>query len=198
MYTVGYSIDIMKHTLARSRRHLKLSLKQRLILKWKMSRIRPLILLPLCTYLVMFFTQPIFGVYAPTRDVETVEKKVEVIREVEVDRTFKTEQQQILAYIVEKFGDRADDAIVMIRKCENSTFDPRRVSPLNIQKSGRRSFDIGVMQINVDEANTDEQERLKDYTYNIDRGYQKYHAAGDKFTAWTCASWTGDKNYLGQ
>lgn len=106
MYTVGYSIDIMKHTLARSRRHLKLSLKQRIIIQWKMSRIRPLILLPLCTYLVMFFTQPIFAVYAPTRDVETVEKKVDVVREVEV---YKPSTEGLINYYAQEYKINADE-----------------------------------------------------------------------------------------
>ena len=84
-----------------------------------------------------------------------------------------TEKQQILAYLVEKFGDRSADAITMIRQCENSSFDPRRVSPLNIQQSGRRSYDVGVMQINADELDTKEIEKLKGWKYNIDRGYKK-------------------------
>lgn len=109
-----------------------------------------------------------------------------------------TEKQKIMAYMIEKFGDDAANAIAMVRICENSTLDPRRVSPLNIQKSGRRSYDVGVMQINVDENDIEEQERLKDYKYNIDRGYAKYKARGNKFTDWTCATVIGQKNYLGK
>ena len=187
----------MKQTLARSRRHLKQTIWQRIKLSWKMSRIRPIILLPLFVYLVMFFAHPIFAVYAPTRDVDTVYKDKVIVQEVEVDRRFDTEHQQILAYLVEKFGKDADKAIIMIGTCENSTFAPDRKSPLNIQKSGRRSYDIGVMQINVDETNVEEQKRLTNWKYNIDRGYQKYHAAGDKFTAWTCSKNIGQRNYLG-
>lgn len=143
---------------------------------------------------------PIQAATAPTREVEVVEKvsEVEIIKEVEVNRVFITEKQKILAYIVEKFGDDAADAITMIRKCENSSFNPQIVSPLNIQKSGRRSYDVGVMQINVDENNTEEIQRLKDWKYNIDRGYQKYVGRGKKFTDWTCAHVIGQKNYLGQ
>lgn len=109
-----------------------------------------------------------------------------------------SEHQQILSYIIEKFGDDADEAIAMIRVCENSTFAPDRVSGLNIQKSGRRSYDIGVMQINVDELNTAEIERLKDWKYNIDRGYAKYVSAKKTFKPWSCAPSIGQKNYLGQ
>lgn len=135
---------------------------------------------------------------APGNEPKIIERKVEVIKEVEVDRKFKTEKQQILAYMVEKFGDRSDDAITMINKCENRGFSPTRKSGLNIQKSGRRSYDIGVMQINVDESNVAEQERLMNWKYNIDRGYEKYHAAGNKFTAWVCAPEIWEKNYLGK
>lgn len=133
---------------------------------------------------------------APGYDPKIIEKEVQVIKEVEVDRTFKTQKQQILAYIVEKFGDRSDDAITMISKCENRGFSPTRKSGLNIQKSGRRSYDIGVMQINVDESNIVEQEKLTDWKYNIDRGYEKYHAAGDTFRPWVCAHEIWEKNYL--
>lgn len=129
--------------------------------------------------------------------IETI-KEVEVIKEIEVDRKFTTEQQQVLAYLVEVFKDDADLAIIMIGTCENSTFAPDRKSPLNIQQSGRRSYDIGVMQINVDENDLVEQKKLTNYKYNIDKGYAKYKAAGNKFTAWTCASKIGQKNYLGQ
>jgi len=107
-----------------------------------------------------------------------------------------TEKQKIMSYMIEKFGNDADSAIAMVKICENSTLDPRRVSPLNIQKSGRRSYDVGVMQINVDENNTEEIEKLKDWKYNIDRGYQKYKNRGNKFTDWTCAKVIGQKTYL--
>jgi hypothetical protein len=110
----------------------------------------------------------------------------------------KSERTQIVDYLQEKFGDASVEAITIIRACENGTFDPKRVSPLNIQKSGRRSYDVGLMQINVDENNTAEQERLKDWKYNIDRGYAKYKASGNKFTQWTCAKVIGQKNYLGE
>jgi hypothetical protein len=102
----------------------------------------------------------------------------------------------ILDYLVKVFKHDADKAIVMIKTCENGTMDPRRMSPLNIQQSGRRSYDVGVMQINVDETNITEQEKLKGFKYNIDQGFKKYQAAGNRFTAWTCATVIGEKNYL--
>lgn len=110
----------------------------------------------------------------------------------------KTDREKMLAYVHEKFGERADDAIKMLETCENRGLNPKIVSPLNIQKSGRRSYDVGLFQINVDEHNTAEQEKLKDWKYNTDRAYAKYSAKGNKFTAWTCAPVIGEKNYLGR
>jgi hypothetical protein len=125
------------------------------------------------------------------REVIEIEKPIEVVKEIEVDRTFTTEKQQILAYIVEKFGDDSADAITMIRKCENSSFDQSRT---NHNRNG--TVDYGVMQINsVHTAKCGE--GIKDsWKTNIDCGYEIYKAAGNKFTPWTCATEVGQKNYL--
>lgn len=185
---------------AKSRLPLTLIQKKVRRLKISSSFLAVLVIIYLAQKIIMnaYVFHPVESLANNDFHVVTVEKQVEVIKEVEVDRQFKTEKQQILAYLVEKFGDKADAAITMIRTCENSTFDPERVSPLNVQKSGRRSYDVGVMQINVDEHNTDELEKLKDWKYNIDRGYAKFKARGDKFTDWTCATVIGEKNYLGK
>lgn len=185
----------MQKTYARSRL-LKYTLKARITRAWKQSSIRPLIILPLFVFLAMK-TQGIVGaqVLAPTENIVYVDRAVEVIREVEVDRTFTSEHQQILAYIVEKFGDRADDAIAMINQCENSTFNTEAMNH-NVQQSGRRSFDVGVFQMNVDEDNTAEIEKLKDWKYNIDRAYDKYHAKNNTFYFWTCGYTVKDRTYL--
>ena len=121
--------------------------------------------------------------------------KVNVPVEIPTPINCTTEKCKILAYIVEKFQDDAANAITMIRKCENSTFDPKRVSPLNIQKSGRRSYDVGIFQNNVDEANRDEIERLKDWKYNIDVAYRKYKASGNNFYQWSCAGVINQKSF---
>lgn len=122
-------------------------------------------------------------------DVRYIDRKVEVIKEVEVDRTFKTEKQQIMAYIVEKFGDRASDAITIINQCENHAFNPKAI---NHNRNG--TVDRGIMQINSIHAG----EEMFDWKQNIDMGYKIYHNAGDKFTPWTCATVIKEKNYLGQ
>jgi hypothetical protein len=140
------------------------------------------------------YAQPEF-VSPVNNDLKVVEVEKIVPVKVEVPIGCKTEKCQILAYLIEKFQDDAANAITMIRKCENSTFDPNRVSGLNIQKSGRRSYDIGVMQINVDELNTSEISKLKDWKYNIDRGYAKYKASGNTFHQWSCAGVIGQKSF---
>lgn len=121
-----------------------------------------------------------------------VEVPVEVVRTPNCD----TEKCKIMSYIIEKFGNDADKAIAMIKTCENGTFDPKRVSPLNIQKNGRRSYDVGIFQMNVDEKNTAEIERMKDWKYNIDQAYKKYAAKNNTFYYWTCGSKVGDRTYL--
>ena len=122
------------------------------------------------------------------------ERYVEIVKE--VPNKCKTEKCLMISYLTEKFQDRADDAIHMIKACENNSFDPTRVSGLNIQDNGRRSYDVGLFQINVDENNKEEMERLKDWKYNIDRAYEKYHAKGDTFYFWTCGKVAGDKTYV--
>lgn len=112
------------------------------------------------------------------------------------ESTKETEYEQMMAYIVKLFKNDADEMITIIRACENGTFDPKRVSGLNIQKSGRRSYDVGLAQINVDELDTKEIEKLKDWKYNLDRAYEKYTGAGKTFRPWTCAHVVGQKNYL--
>lgn len=118
-----------------------------------------------------------------------VEVPVEVIKEVEVDRRFTTEQQQIMAYIVEVFGKDAGKAITILATCENSKFDPKATNHNN-----NGTVDRGVFQINSIHGG----DEMYDYKTNIDKAYEIYKAWGNKFTAWTCAYKIGEKNYLGQ
>lgn len=141
----------------------------------------------LFTNLVIFHPVPVLA--SMDNVVVTVEQRVPVIKEVEVDRTFKSEKQQILAYIVEKFGDRAADAITLIHTCENSTFNPRAI---NHNRNG--TVDRGVFQINSIHGGED----MFDWKTNVDMAYTIYRSRGNKFTAWTCAHTVGEKNYLGQ
>lgn len=126
----------------------------------------------------------------------TIEVPVEVIRPINCT----TEKCRIMSYILEKFGDDASDAITILNQCENNKLDPHARN-FNIQENGRRSWDIGVFQINVDEGNAEEIERLKDWEYNIDRAYDKF-VRGDggkhknSFYAWTCGYIVKDYTYL--
>jgi hypothetical protein len=122
-------------------------------------------------------------------DVRYIDHKVEVVKEVEVDRKFQTEKQQIMAYIVEKFGDRSSDAITIINQCENHAFNTKAI---NHNSNG--TVDRGIFQINSIHGG----EEMFDWKQNVDMAYKIYHSQGDKFTAWTCATVIKEKNYLGQ
>ena len=170
----------MQKTYARSRR-IKHTLKARITRAWKQSSIRPLILLPLLVFLVTK-TQGIVGaqVLAPTDNIVYVDRVVEVIREVEVDRTFKSEKQQIMAYIVQVFGEDAPDAI-QIAKCE-SGLNPETIGDTNLMSHNNGELvgdSIGIFQVrtggegwNRAKANEMSAEEfrvyLKDYKKNID------------------------------
>lgn len=101
-------------------------------------------------------------------------------------------EEQIEARIHEVFGDRADDAIKMLKTCENKSFDPQVVSPLN----DNGSVDVGLFQINTDPKNTDEVEKLKNWEYNIQRAYKKFEAKYRTFYYWTCGNVAGDYTYV--
>jgi len=113
--------------------------------------------------------------------------------EVESKRPSPSEKQQILLYIVEKFGDDAADAITLVRKCENSTFDQTRT---NHNQNG--TVDYGIFQVNSIHTNRYGETFKTDWKANVDVAYKIYQAAGNKFTPWTCAHIIGQKNYLGK
>jgi hypothetical protein len=101
-----------------------------------------------------------------------------------------TQKQEILNYIVEVFGDDAADAIVVIRKCENSSFNPRAI---NQNRNG--SVDRGIFQLNSAYWGGEE---LFDWKTNVDVAYKVFTRAGKKWTPWTCAHVVDQKNYLNQ
>lgn len=186
-------------------KHLPLPIKaltrtksRRLSLRWHALKVRSITL----AFVTLSIGSIAFNVFygttnlakaamAPTREVEMVDKPRDVIREVEVDRIFTTEKQQIMAYLVQVFGDRADDAITMINTCENSSFSSQTINKGN----NNGTWDVGVMQINVDPKNTEEVEKLKGYKYNIDRAYLKYKAHKNTFYLWSCGDRAGDYTY---
>lgn len=101
-----------------------------------------------------------------------------------------TEKQQILNYIVEVFGDDAPDAIVVIRRCENASFNPKAV---NYNRNG--TVDRGVFQLNSQYWGGEE---LFDWKKNVEVAYKVFVRAGKKWTPWSCAHVVGQKNYLGR
>lgn len=109
-----------------------------------------------------------------------VEKPVEVIVAVPVD--CETEKCEIMAYIVEVFGDDADDAITLLNKCENSDLNPNAV---NYNNNG--TTDTGVFQINSIHGYS--QEYLFDWHNNVDVAYQIFIRSG--WSAWACSDHVG-------
>lgn len=101
-------------------------------------------------------------------------------------------EEQIEARIHEVFGDRGNDAIKMLKTCENKSFDPKEVSPLN----SNGTVDVGIFQVNADPKNTEEVEKLKDWEYNIQRAYKKFEAKKRTFYYWTCGHVVGDYTYV--
>lgn len=106
----------------------------------------------------------------------------DIVSAVEPTPAPKSEKQQILEYIVEKFGDDAANAITLIRKCENSTFDQTRT---NHNRNG--SIDYGVFQVNDIHESRFGDDFKTDWKANIDAAYEIYKSAGYKFTPWACA-----------
>lgn len=104
-----------------------------------------------------------------------------------------TEKQQIMAYIVEKFGDDAADMMAIIRLCENSKFNQQAT---NHNRNG--TVDYGVAQINSIHIPRCGEAIKTDWKANLDCAHDIYVRAGKKFTPWTCAHVVGQKNYLNQ
>ncbi len=98
-----------------------------------------------------------------------------------------SERQQILMYIVEKFGDRSHQAIAMLAKCENGSLNPKAT---NHNRNG--TVDRGVFQINSIHGG----DEMYDWKTNIDKAYEIYHAHGDTFYAWTCGNVANDRTYV--
>jgi len=100
-----------------------------------------------------------------------------------------SEKEQIIAYIVEVFGEDAPDAFSVLH-CENRGLNPQAV---NHNRNGTK--DLGIFQLNT--AYWGGEENF-DWKTNIDKAYMIFERAGKKFTPWTCSHRIGQKNYLGK
>src|SRR3990167_10234527 len=87
--------------------------------------------------------------------------------------TYKT---QVLKYIVDKFGDASPDAIVLLRKCENSTFSDKAI---NVNKNGTKDF--SVFQINTIHAKKYGTAFMSNWRVNVDVAYEIYKSRGNTF-----------------
>lgn len=110
-------------------------------------------------------------------EVEAQEYKTPVVVVEERDKNY-SEKQQILAYIVEVFGDDSADAITIINKCENHEFNPKAT---NWNRNG--TWDTGIFQINQVHGYT--MEEMQDWKQNIIAAKKIFDASG--WSAWSCS-----------
>ena len=90
----------------------------------------------------------------------------------------KTEREQIINYIIERFGDQADNAMKVL-SCENHSLNPKA---RGMNTNG--TSDVGIFQING--VHGVPETYLKDWHTNIDIAYQIYKASG--WQAWACVT----------
>lgn len=112
-----------------------------------------------------------------------VEKVVEVKVPVPVKCT--TEKCEIMAYILEKFGDDASDAITMLNKCENHSLNPKATNTAN----SNGTVDRGVFQINSVHGG----DEMYNWKTNIDTAYRIFKNRG--WSAWSCSHVIGVKSF---
>lgn len=121
----------------------------------------------------------------PRSDAQLIE--IEKIVEVKVPVPVKceTEKCKIMAYIVEKFGDDASDAITMLNKCENHSLNSKATNKAN----SNGTIDRGVFQINSIHGG----DELYDWKTNIDKAYKIFKNRG--WSAWSCSHVIGVKSF---
>lgn len=91
----------------------------------------------------------------------------------------QTTEEQIIAYIWEKFGYEAESAFAIL-SCENGKLDPYAINIYNSDGS----IDVGIFQINSIHGYS--VEYLQDWKNNIDMAYGIFERDG--WSAWSC-SW---------
>lgn len=123
----------------------------------------------------------------PLSDISIVE--IEVDKPVPVPwSNCKTEKCKILAYIVDVFQDDSADAITMVRKCENSTFEMRRGG-----QNSNGTYDWGTFQINEIHVARYGDGFKTDWKENVDVAYQIFLDRG--WTAWSCSHVVGVRSF---
>ena len=155
------------------------------ILTTLMACVTGYVLLDVAAERVLAAQEPVWPI---DRDAVVIE--IEKPVEVPVDRyvNCETEKCEILAYIVEKFQDDVDDAITIVNKCENSTFDQSRT---NHNRNG--TIDYGVFQINDIHTARYGEAFKTDWKANVDVAYQIFQDRG--WTAWSCSSVVGVRSF---
>ena len=98
----------------------------------------------------------------------------------------QTEKEQILAYIVEVFGEDSADAITIINKCENKAFNPKAT---NWNRNG--TWDTGIFQINQIHGYT--MEEMQDWKQNIDAAKKIFD--NSTWSAWSCSRVVNIKSF---
>lgn len=101
-------------------------------------------------------------------------------------------KEEVMAYIVEVFGDDADRAIWMA-KCESGL---RKDAYNGSNRNG--TADYGVFQINSVHIKTYGDEFTTDWKTNVEVAHKIFKAHGNSFRPWVCAKSIGEKNYLGK
>lgn len=99
--------------------------------------------------------------------------------------TKKSEKEEIIAYIVEVFGEHAPDAFNVLF-CENRSL---RADAENWNSNG--TWDAGIFQVNQVHGYTIEQ--MKDYKQNINAAKKIFDNRG--WTAWSCSHRVGVKSF---
>lgn len=146
-----------------------------------------------CVSLTTIFVSPIIvktGVSHAQEEIPLVSADPHYIEIVEVEKQieFEGEKHEIFTYIVEKFGEDAGDAITLVRKCENSTFDQTRT---NHNRNG--SVDYGIFQINSIHTARFGEEFKTDWKANVDVAYEIFSEQG--WSPWACSSTIGVKSF---
>jgi len=122
---------------------------------------------------------------SPLGDAKVIQIDHQVEVKVPVPLNCKTEKCQIMAYIVERFGDDAADAITMINKCENHAFNPKATNTAN----SNGTIDRGIFQINSIHGG----DEMYNWRTNIDAAYKIFKNRG--WGAWSCSYVIGVKSF---